>query len=38
MLFSFIHFIISSMTNKTYIMIIFNYFQNKGHFGTLILI
>jgi len=24
------------MTNQTYIMIIFNYFQNKGQFGNLI--
>jgi len=36
MLLSFIHFNIFSTTNQTYIMIIFNYFQNKGLFGNLV--
>jgi len=36
MLLSFIHFNIFSTTNKIYIMIIFNHFQNNGQFGILI--
>jgi len=36
MLFSIIHFNIFSMTNQTFIMIIFNYFSNKGQFGNLV--
>jgi len=33
MLLSIIHFHIFSMINQTYIMIIFNYFENKVQFG-----
>jgi len=33
---SFIHFNIFSTINETYIMIIFNYFKNKGQFGNLV--
>jgi len=36
MLFSFIHFNIFSTTNQTYIMLMFNYFSNKGQFGNLV--
>jgi len=36
MLLSFIHFNIFSTINQTYIMIIFNFFYNKGQFGNLI--
>ena len=36
MLLSFIHFHIFSMIYQTYIIIIFNYFENKVQFGNLV--
>jgi len=36
MLLSFIHFHILNTINQTYIMIIFNYFENNVQFGNLV--